>query len=47
VVIHWLFTFTLKDGGTRTLDEIAYQRWEGDKMREERFYYDPKQMQGW
>jgi hypothetical protein len=47
VAIRWLFTFTLKDGTTRTLDEIACQRWSGEKMQEERFYYDPKQMQGW
>jgi hypothetical protein len=47
VVLRWLFTFTLADGSVRILDEIAYQRWEGEKMREERFYYDPKQMQGW
>jgi hypothetical protein len=45
VVIRWLFTFTLKDGSVRTMDEIAWQRWEGEKMREERFYYDPAQMQ--
>ncbi len=27
------------------MDELAYQRWDGNKIAEERFYYDPKQMQ--
>src|SRR5262249_22974337 len=43
VVINWLFEFTRADGGTLRLDELARQRWEGDKVVEERFYYDPKQ----
>ncbi len=47
VAIRWLFTFTLADGTSRTLDEIAWQRWRGEKMQEERFYFDPRQMQGW
>ena len=47
VAIRWLFTFTLADGTSRTLDEIAWQRSRGEKMQEERFYYDPRQMQGW
>ncbi len=46
VVIRWIFTFVTKDGGERTLDELAYQRWQGDRIAEERFYYDPKQMAG-
>ena len=46
VVIHWLFEFAGLDGGTRTLDELAYQRWDGEKIAEERFYYDPAQMRG-
>jgi hypothetical protein len=46
VVIRWNFTFTTADGKTRKMDELAYQRWQGDKIAEERFYYDPKQMTG-
>jgi ketosteroid isomerase-like protein len=46
VVIRWIFTFTAADGKTRKMDELAYQRWQGDKIAEERFYYDPKQMMG-
>jgi len=46
VVIRWNFTFTAADGSTRKMDELAYQCWQGDKIVEERFYYDPKQMKG-
>jgi ketosteroid isomerase-like protein len=45
VVIRWIFEFKFADGKTRRLDELAYQRWQGDRIVEERFYYDPKQMQ--
>jgi hypothetical protein len=46
VVIRWVFEFTGPRGNTRKIDEIAYQRWQDDKIVWERFYYDPKQMQG-
>ena len=46
VVIHWLFEFVDAAGGRRTLDELAWQRWQGDKVAEERFFYDPKQLRG-
>ncbi|PMW26743.1 polyketide cyclase, partial [Pseudomonas sp. MPR-E5] len=26
------------------LEEIAWQTWQGDKLIEERFFYDPKQV---
>ena len=38
--IRWVFDI----GGGRMLDEIAWQRWEDDRIVEERFYYDPAQM---
>src|SRR5258708_2598859 len=41
VVIRWIFTFESGDGSKRVMDELAYQRWAGDKIIEERFYYDP------
>ena len=41
VVIHWRFDIEGKDGRTRHLDELAHQRWSGDRIAEERFYYDP------
>lgn len=43
VVIRWNFDFRTKDGTRLTRDELAYQRWEEDKIVEERFYYDPAQ----
>lgn len=45
-VIRWIFRFTFKDGSKRTMDELAYQRWDGEKIAEERFYYDPAQLRG-
>jgi ketosteroid isomerase-like protein len=42
-VIDWVFDFVGQDGSTFTQDEIAVQRWHGDKIVEERFYYDPAQ----
>ncbi len=44
VVIHWIFDFTTLEGRKFTLDEISVQRWENDKIVEERFYYDPAQL---
>ena len=44
VVIRWQFHFDWPDGSTTDMDELAYQRWEGEKVAEERFYYDPAQM---
>lgn len=46
VVIRWNFEFTAPGGKVLKMDELAYQRWLGDLIVEERFYYDPKQMQG-
>jgi ketosteroid isomerase-like protein len=43
VVIRWVFRFDFADGSSITMDEIAYQRWEGEQIAEERFYYDPAQ----
>ena len=44
VVINWRFEVTCADGGKLRLDELARQRWHGDRVAEERFYYDPKQL---
>jgi hypothetical protein len=46
VTIRWRFVFTQTSGETRTLDEIAWQRWSGEKVAEERFFYDPAQIAG-
>jgi hypothetical protein len=40
VVINWIFDATGKDRITRRLNELALQRWEGDRIAEERFVYD-------
>ena len=42
-VIRWVFEFTGHDGRSFRQDELAYQSWAGDKIVEERFYYDPSQ----
>ena len=44
VVIRWLFEFKRPDGTAARLDELAYQRWEGEQVVEEKFYYDPAQL---
>ena len=46
VAIRWRFTFTNKDGSTRTIEEVAFQAWAGDKVQRETFFYDPAQMRG-
>jgi hypothetical protein len=43
VVIRWIFEFTGHDGSKRRLEELAYQRWEGERIAQEQFFYDPKQ----
>ena len=43
VVIHWIFRFDFANGTSITMDELAYQRWDGELIAEERFYYDPAQ----
>ena len=44
VVIRWLFQFATGDGRAIRLEEIALQRWQGDRIAEERFFYDPVQL---
>ena len=41
VVIHWVFEFTRLSGKTLRIDELTQQRWQGEKIIEERFFYDP------
>jgi len=43
VVIRWVFEFTWKDGSTSRIEELAWQRWEGERIAQEQFFYDPKQ----
>jgi SnoaL-like domain len=44
VVIRWIFNFVWADGSTSHIEELAYQRWEGERIAEETFFYDPVQM---
>jgi SnoaL-like domain len=43
VVIRWVFEIQDKKGQTMRFEELAYQRWEGNFMAEEKFFYDPAQ----
>ena len=45
VVIRWIFVFTGLDGRTRRMEELTWQRWEGDRIAQEEFFYDPAQFQ--
>jgi hypothetical protein len=44
VVIRWVFEFEWLDGSTTRLEELAYQRWEGERIAQEKFFFDPAQM---
>jgi hypothetical protein len=44
VVIRWIFVFTGHDGSRLRLEELAYQRWEGERIAQEQFFYDPRQL---
>ena len=43
VVIRWIFDFEWLDGTVTHMEELAYQRWEGEQIAEETFFYDPAQ----
>lgn len=45
VVIRWIFSFRFKDGSRMRMEELAWQRWEGDRIAQEEFFYDPAQRQ--
>lgn len=44
VVIRWIFEFEWLDGHHTRIEELAYQRWEGERIAEEQFFYDPAQL---
>jgi hypothetical protein len=46
VTINWVFEMTTRDGKKQLLDELALQKWSGDRIIEEQFYYDPAQLRG-
>jgi hypothetical protein len=43
VVIRWIFRFVWQDDSIMQIEELAYQRWEGERIAEETFFYDPSQ----
>jgi hypothetical protein len=45
VVIRWIFEFDWLDGRQTRMEELAYQRWEGERIAEEQFFYDPAQLE--
>ena len=42
-MINWVFDFVDHEGRAFALDELAFQLWRGERIIEERFYYDPAQ----
>lgn len=43
VAIRWIFRFDWVDGTRTVMEEMAHQRWEGEHIAEETFFYDPAQ----
>jgi len=43
VVVRWIFRFDWLDGTVTEMEELAYQRWENERIVEEQFFYDPAQ----
>jgi len=43
-VVRWVFECTRRDGTSFRVEELALQRWRGDRIAEERFFYDPAQL---
>jgi hypothetical protein len=43
VVVRWRFRFEWKDGTRTEMEELAWQRWDGERIAEEQFFYDPAQ----
>lgn len=41
VAISWTFEMANAKGTTWRMEEVALQRWRGDRIAEERFFYDP------
>jgi len=43
VAIRWRFRFEWPNGTVTDMEEMAVQRWVGDKIASETFFYDPAQ----
>ena len=44
VVVRWRFTFRPAEGPAMAMEEVALQTWRGDRIAQERFFYDPRQL---
>ena len=44
VVIRWVFEFEWLAGTRTRMEELAYQQWDGERIAEETFFYDPAQL---
>jgi len=44
VVLRWIFRFEWLDGTVTRMEELAWQRWECERIAEEQFFYDPAQL---
>ena len=44
VVIRWMFNFIWLDGTKTDMEELAWQRWAGQRVQQETFFYDPAQL---
>jgi len=44
VIVRWLFEFEDRLGVIARIDELALQRWRGEQIVQEKFFYDPAQM---
>ncbi len=42
--VRWVFRFEWLDGSVTTMDEVAWQTWDGERIVEEQFFYDPAQL---
>lgn len=45
VVIPWVFEFEALDGARTRIEELAYQRWAGERIAEEKFFYAPRRLE--
>jgi hypothetical protein len=43
-VVRWIFRFHWLNGTVTEMEELAYQRWQGELIAEEQFFYDPAQL---
>jgi hypothetical protein len=44
VFINWQFEFDVAGVGKRQVDTVAMQTWDGDRIRRECLYFDPRQI---